>query len=91
MSKRTLEMNRRRDRILEAARELISKHGSGHLTMRSLAEASGVTVPTIYNLIGNKDAVLGATIHPGHGALLRERQVEHESRFRFSRRTWPSC
>ena len=65
MSKRTLEMSRRRDRILDAARELISKHGSGHLTMRALAEASGVTVPTIYNLIGNKDAVLGATIHQG--------------------------
>ncbi len=65
MSKRTLQMNRRRDRILEAARELISDQGYEHLTMRSLAEASGVTVPTIYNLIGNKEAVLGATIHEG--------------------------
>ncbi len=58
-------MNLRRDRILVAARELISKHGHGHLTMRGLADASGVTVPTIYNLIGNKDAVLGATIREG--------------------------
>ena len=60
MSKRTLQMKRRRDRILDAARELISDQGYEHLTMRTLAEASGVTVPTIYNLIGNKDAVLGA-------------------------------
>jgi AcrR family transcriptional regulator len=58
-------MNRRRDRILEAARELISKHGYGNLTMRALAEAADITVPTIYNLIGNKDAVVGATIHEG--------------------------
>ena len=65
MSKRTLEMNRRRDRILDSARKLIGEQGYAHLTMRSLAEASGVTVPTIYNLIGNKDAVLGATIHDG--------------------------
>jgi AcrR family transcriptional regulator len=58
-------MNRRRQRILAAARKVISEQGYDRLTMRSLAEASGVTVPTIYNLIGNKDAVLGATIRDG--------------------------
>ncbi len=65
MSKRTLHMNRRRERILDAARDLISKRGFEKLTMRALAQASDVTVPTIYNLIGNKDAVLGAAIHDG--------------------------
>ena len=60
-----LQMNRRRERILEAARELISDEGFENLTMRSLAVASGVTVPTIYNLIGNKDEVLAASIHEG--------------------------
>lgn len=65
MSKRALEMTRRRDRILDAARELIADQGYENLTMRALAQASGVTVPTIYNLIGNKEAVLGATIHEG--------------------------
>jgi AcrR family transcriptional regulator len=58
-------MNRRRDRILGAARKLIGQRGYEQLTMRALANAAGVTVPTIYNLIGNKDAVLGATIHDG--------------------------
>ena len=65
MTKRTLEMTRRRDRILAAARDCIAREGYENLTMRSLAQASGVTVPTIYNLIGNKEAVLGATIHEG--------------------------
>ena len=65
MSKRTLHMNRRRERILDSARDLISDQGFDKLTMRALAQASGVTVPTIYNLIGNKDAVLGAAIHDG--------------------------
>lgn len=65
MSKRTVQMNRRRQRILVAARKLISEQGYESLTMRALAEASGVTVPTIYNLIGNKDAVLGAAIRDG--------------------------
>jgi AcrR family transcriptional regulator len=58
-------MNHRRDRILEAARKVISEQGYEHLTMRALAQASGVTVPTIYNRIGNKDAVLAATIRDG--------------------------
>jgi AcrR family transcriptional regulator len=65
LSKRLVQMNRRRDRILDAARKVISRQGYERLTMRSLAEASGVTVPTIYNLIGNKDAVLAATIRDG--------------------------
>jgi AcrR family transcriptional regulator len=65
LSKRALQMNRRRERILAAARQLISKQGYESLTMRALAQASGVTVPTIYNLIGNKDAVLGAAIRDG--------------------------
>jgi AcrR family transcriptional regulator len=65
MSKRALQMNRRRERILDAARKVISEQGYEHLTMRALAEASGVTVPTIYNRIGNKDAVLEATIRDG--------------------------
>jgi AcrR family transcriptional regulator len=65
LSKRTLQMNRRRERIVEAARQLIGERGYENLTMRALAVASGVTVPTIYNLIGNKDAVLAASIHEG--------------------------
>jgi len=55
-------MSERRERILESARGLIEAEGYGRLTMRDLAEASGVTVPTIYNLIGNKEQVLLAAV-----------------------------
>ena len=48
----------RRQQILEAARRLIEREGYEGLTMRSLAAESGVTVPTVYNLIGNKEQVL---------------------------------
>jgi AcrR family transcriptional regulator len=48
----------RRQQILEAARRLIESEGYEGLTMRSLAVESGVTVPTVYNLIGNKEQVL---------------------------------
>lgn len=51
---------RRRERILVAARELISRGGLEALSTRALAEAAGVTPPTLYNLIGNRDAILNA-------------------------------
>jgi AcrR family transcriptional regulator len=52
------KMAARRQQILEAARGLIEARGYDALTMRTLAVKSGVTVPTIYNLIGNKEQVL---------------------------------
>lgn len=55
-------MAERRERILAAAREIIGERGYEALTMRDLARASRVTVPTIYNLIGSKQAVLFAAI-----------------------------
>ena len=55
-------MRGRRERILEAAREIIADLGYEGLTMRELAAASRVTVPTVYNLIGGKDAVLFAAV-----------------------------
>jgi AcrR family transcriptional regulator len=55
----------RRARIISAARELVTKHGYDGLTMRDLAAAARVSVPTLYNLFGGKDAILAA----GSGAL----------------------
>lgn len=55
-------MNERRERILAAAREMIGERGFDALTMRDLARASRVTVPTIYNLIGSKEQVLFAAV-----------------------------
>lgn len=48
----------RRARILAAARELIAARGYEGLTMRDLARASRVSVPTLYNLFGGKQALL---------------------------------
>ena len=55
-------MAERRERILQAAREIIADHGFEALTIRELAQAAGVTAPTIYNLIGSKDQVLVAAV-----------------------------
>ncbi len=51
-------MQKRRDRILEEAGQLLSRNDTSAFSLRKLAEAADVTVPTLYNLIGNKDAIL---------------------------------
>jgi AcrR family transcriptional regulator len=52
----------RRSRILAAARRLIAERGYDGLTMRDLARASHVSVPTLYNLFGGKSALLFAEL-----------------------------
>ncbi len=61
------QMAERRERILEAARQIIGERGYDGLTMRDLATAGRVTVPTIYNLIGNKEQVLLAAVEQQTG------------------------
>jgi AcrR family transcriptional regulator len=52
----------RRRRILATARRLISKKGFEGLTMRDLADAARVSVPTVYNLVGGKVSLLAALV-----------------------------
>ncbi len=51
-------MQRRRERILDEARRAIAEGGYAARNLRSLAKAAGVTQPTIYNLIGNKERIV---------------------------------
>ena len=51
-------MQRRRQRILNSARDLIAEGGFDALNLRDLAQRAEVTVPTIYNLIGRKQELL---------------------------------
>lgn len=57
-STRSHNMAKRRQRILQHARAVVGTTGYAGLNLRSLAEAAGVTVPTIYNLVGNKRQIL---------------------------------
>lgn len=57
---RAQNMQKRRDRLLAEARALLTVHGFEALNLRELARLAGITVPTIYNLIGNKEEVLVA-------------------------------
>ncbi len=58
----------RRAHILSVARDLIEGHGYEGVTMRHLAAASGVSVPTLYNLCGNKDELLHQAVTTGFDA-----------------------
>ena len=55
---RSDNMARRKAQILQHARETIADEGFDALKLRALASSAGVTVPTIYNLIGGKDEIL---------------------------------
>lgn len=59
---RTANMQKRRERILTAARAVIAGPGYDALNTRALAKAAGVTAPTLYNLIGNKEEILRVLI-----------------------------
>ena len=48
----------RRGRIRAAARRLLSEFGYEGLTVRKLAAACGLSVPTLYNLVGSKATII---------------------------------
>ncbi len=52
----------RRGRILESARQLIAERPYREITVRELARRCGVSVPTLYNQFGGKDALLAAAV-----------------------------
>ena len=58
-SKRQQASDERRRRVVKAAAELIGERSDGAFTMQELAERSGVSLATPYNLFGSKAAVLG--------------------------------
>jgi AcrR family transcriptional regulator len=62
---RTSNKQRRRQQILQAARDLITTDGMGALSMRTLADSARVSVPTIYALVGGRDGVITALMAEG--------------------------
>jgi AcrR family transcriptional regulator len=55
-------MAENRERILAAARRLIARRGVAGMTLRDLASEAGVSVPTVYNLIGGTAQLLEALL-----------------------------
>lgn len=55
---RTANKLRRRERILNCAKQIIAAQGYDALTLSKLAIAADVTVPTIHNLLGKKSQII---------------------------------
>lgn len=64
---------RRREEILTQARALFERKGIQATTMAEIAEAVGVSPPTIFNYFGNKDGILIALITEGSDRSREER------------------
>jgi AcrR family transcriptional regulator len=62
VGKREAGKAERRQRIIQAARELISETGNAGLSMRVLAARAGVSLATPYNLFGSKRAIVLAIL-----------------------------
>jgi AcrR family transcriptional regulator len=58
--RRERNVEARRQRILQAARVLLSRGGLGALSMRKLAEEASLSVNTLYNLWGTREEILQA-------------------------------
>ena len=52
----------RRERILEATRQFIAENGAVDVTIRDLARACRVSVPTLYRTFGSKQDLLAEAI-----------------------------
>lgn len=59
------KMEQRRENILHAARMLIVRDGFDALTTRRLADEAGITAPTLYNLIGDKNEIIRQLVFVG--------------------------
>lgn len=66
---------------MEAAGELFYREGLHAITADRVADRAGLTKPTIYNLFGSKDALVGETLRRRGGQirqLIEQRAAAHE-------------
>lgn len=69
---RELHKDERRAQILLAARDLVTDGGLDALTMRAVAQRAGLSVPTVYNLIGSRADVVAALLDAGGDQLVAQ-------------------
>ena len=63
---------RRKQQILQAAKKLLAEGGIEALSTRKLAEAAGLSVHTLYALVGSKNAILEAVMADNHNRVLAD-------------------
>ncbi|WP_329091356.1 MULTISPECIES: TetR/AcrR family transcriptional regulator [unclassified Streptosporangium] len=64
-----------RQRITEAAADLLAREGRDAVTTRAVAVAAGVQPPAIYRLFGDKDGLLDAVAEYGFARFLKTKHT----------------
>ena len=64
-------MGTTRERIVEAAAQLLATGGREAVSTRAVSAAAGVQAPTIYRLFGDKQGLLDAVASRGFADYLR--------------------
>jgi len=64
-----------KQRILEAAAELLARSADADISTRAACEAAGVTAPTLYHYFGDKDGLLAAVVDFGWAAFLESKRT----------------
>jgi AcrR family transcriptional regulator len=90
---RRLQAHRTRDRILDAARRVISHKGFADATFEAIAAEAGVAAPTVYTAFGSKSGILRAlmgraTFSSNYDNVVREalKSDDPVTRLRFAAR-----
>src|SRR5688572_25550419 len=65
-----------RQRVLEAAADLLAREGRDAVTTRAVAAAAGAQPPAIYRLFGDKDGLLEAVVEHGYATFLAAKRVD---------------
>ncbi|WP_083881095.1 TetR/AcrR family transcriptional regulator [Nocardia araoensis] len=69
-----------RQRVVEAAIDLLTRGGRDAVTTRAVADAAGLQPPAIYRLFGDKDGLLDAVAEHGFAAFLATKHVDPDPR-----------
>ncbi|MFE9571242.1 TetR/AcrR family transcriptional regulator [Streptomyces sp. NPDC006692] len=65
-----------RQRVIEAAIDLLTRGGRDAVTTRAVADAAGLQPPAIYRLFGDKDGLLDAVAEHGFAAFLATKHID---------------
>jgi AcrR family transcriptional regulator len=65
-----------RQRVIEAAADLLAREGRDAVTTRAVAVAAGLQPPAIYRLFGDKDGLLEAVAEHGFAVFLAGKHVD---------------
>lgn len=69
-----------RQRVIEAAADLLAREGREAVTTRAVAVAAGLQPPAIYRLFGDKDGLLEAVAEHGFAKFLAAKHVDPDPR-----------